>query len=216
MKIILSALVLLIGLTSFSQTATTDQKSQAILDKLSVKMKSLKSFTIEFSTNIKNTASGVNDNLIGKGGVKGDKYYVSFGDNTIISNGIKSWTVVKEEKTVYEADAEEEDEESINPKKLLTIWEDGFKNKYIKEMTLNNEKVDVINLHPKNASDAEYHTIIVYISKSKNELKKVVMKMKDGTIMTHTMSKFVSNPTLADTKFVFNKAKFPGYTVIKD
>lgn len=193
-----------------------DAKAQAILDKLSSKMKSQNSFYIEFSANIKNTSTGTNESETGKGWVKSNKYYASFGDNTIISNGLKTWTIVKEEKSVYESDADEDDEESINPKKLMTIWESGFKNKYSKEITLNGAATHVIYLYPKNPSSVEYHTIILYISKDKNELKKVVMKTKDGTTMTYSLTKFTADATIADSKFVFDSKKYPGYNVIRD
>jgi outer membrane lipoprotein-sorting protein len=209
---ILFTLFTLVAFTSFGQ----DAKSQGILDKLSTKMKSQKSFYIEFSANIKNTTSGTNESETGKGWVKGSKFYASYGENTIISNGVKTWTIVKEEKSVYETDANESDEESMNPKKLMTIWESGFKNKYEKEDKLNNEAVHVINLFPKNPAKVDYHTITVYISKTSNELKKAVMKSKDGTTMTYSLSKFTSNPEIEDSKFVFDLKKYPGYNLIKD
>ena len=209
---ILFTIFTLFSLTSFGQ----DAKSQGILDKLSTKMKSQKSFYIEFSANIKNTTSGTNESETGKGWVKGSKFYASYGENTIISNGVKTWTIVKEEKSVYETDANESDEESMNPKKLMTIWESGFKNKYEKEDKLNNEAVHVINLFPKNPAKVDYHTITVYISKTSNELKKAVMKSKDGTTMTYSLSKFTSNPEIEDSKFVFDLKKYPGYNLIKD
>lgn len=208
-------LVTLLALISFG-TFAQDAKSQGILNKLSSKIKAQKSFYVEFKANIKNSSASVNENETGKGWVKGDKYYASFGNNTIISNGVKTWTIVKEEKTVYAADADEDDEESINPKKLMTIWETGFKNKYVKETTVAGQAVHMINLFPKNPKSTDYHTITLYISKAKNELVKVVMKMKDGTIQTFTMSKFDGGVAVSDSKFVFNKAKFPGYTVIQD
>ncbi len=213
MKIYLTLLLSLIfGLQSFAQ----DEKAQPILDKLSAKMKSQNSFYVEFSANIKNSSLGTEENETGKGWVKGDKYYASFGENTIISNGVKTWTIVKEEKSVYETDADEDDEESINPKKLMTIWESGFKNKYGKETTLGSETVHVIYLYPKNAGAVEYHTIVLYISKTSNELKRVVMKMKDGTVMTYKLTKFEANPEISDSKFVFDVKKYPGYTLIRD
>lgn len=208
----LASLFIILSFTSFGQ----DAKSQGILDKLSTKMKGQKSFYIEFSANIKNTTNGTNESETGKGWVKGNKFYASYGDNTIISNGVKTWTVVKEEKSVYETDANEDDEETMNPKKLMTIWESGFKNKYEKEDKLNNEAVHVINLYPKVPAKVDYHTITLYISKATNELKKAVMKTKDGTTMTYTLTKFTSNPTVEDTKFVFDIKKYPGYTLIKD
>lgn len=213
MKLILSICLVVLGTTvAFGQ----DAKSQGILDKLSTKMKGMKSFYIEFSANIKNTDSGQNENETGKGWVKGNKFYASYGENTIISNGVKTWTVIKEEKSVYESDASEDDEESMNPKRLMTIWETGFKNKFDKEDKLNGETVNVISLFPKNPSKSDFHTIILYIGKADNELKKATMKSKDGTTMTYSLTKFTSNPDVDDTKFVFDKKKYPGYPVIKD
>lgn len=204
----------LTAFASFGQDK--DPKAQEILDKLSKKIKGYSSFYIEFSANVKNSSNGTNESETGKGWVKGNKFYASYGENTIISNGIKKWTIVKEEKVVYITDADEEDDDAVNPKKLMTIWESGFKNKYSKETTLNNETVHVINLYPKNPGSVDYHTITVYISKDSNELKKVVIKTKDGTTMTYSLTKFEGNPTIGDSKFVFDKTKYPGYKEIND
>jgi outer membrane lipoprotein-sorting protein len=211
MKLFFSFLILLLVSNSFGQ----DTKSQAILDKLSLKMKSYKTFYIEFSALIKNTTSGQNDNEIGKGWVKGDKYFANYNDNTIISNGVTTWSIVKEDKSVYEADSDDS-EESLNPKKLMTIWENDFKNKYTKEGKLNNELVHVINLTPKQLDKSDYSSIVLYISKSKNELKKVIMKLKDNTTMTFSLTKLTVNLAVDDTKFIFDKKKYPGFSVIKD
>ena len=199
----------------FNNLFSQDTKSQAILDKLSLKMKSYKTFYLEFSAVIKNTASGQNDNQIGKGWVKGDKYFATFGENSIICNGIKTWSISKEDKSVYEAENDASDE-SLSPKKLMTLWEKGFKNKYEKESKLNAEIVHVINLYPKNVAQSDYLSISLYISKTKNELKKATMKLKDGTNMTYAVSKLTVNLAIEDAKFIFDKKKYPGYSVIKD
>ena len=130
------ALLLFIILSFTNFTFSQDTKSQGVLDKLSIKMKALKSFYLEFNAVIKNTASGINENQNGNGWVKGNKYNATYAGNTIISNGMKTWTIIKEDKTVYESDAND-DNDGINPKKIMTIWETGFKNKYVKEELLN-------------------------------------------------------------------------------
>ena len=188
MKLIFSLLILFLVSNLFGQ----DIKSQAILDKLSLKMKSYKTFYIEFSAIIKNTTTGQNDNEFGKGWVKGDKYFANYNDNTIISNSVMTWSIIKEDKSVYESDSDDS-EESINPKKLMTIWENDFKNKYTKEGKLKNELVHVINLTPKQLDKSDYSSLVLYISKSKNELKKVIMKLKDNTTMTFSLTKFTVN-----------------------
>ena len=91
----------LIGLV-FANLYAQDTKSQAILDKLSLKINNYKTFYVEFTALIKNTSTGQNDNTIGKGWVKGDKYFATFGDNSVISNGLKTWNIAKDDKSVYE------------------------------------------------------------------------------------------------------------------
>lgn len=210
MKFLIFAISLM-SLTSFAQ----DSKADGIVKDLSSKIKADKSFYIEFSAKITNSASGLDETETGKGWVKDNKYHASYGENTIISNGLKTWTIVKEEKTVYVMDAEDDDEESMNPKKLMTMWESGFKSKYVKETSFGGTQVHVINLYPKKPGDVEYHTITLYISTS-NELKKAVMKTKDGTTMSYTLSKYQANPSVSDSKFAYDASKYPGYKKVED
>lgn len=207
-------------LTIFLLTSTIafgqDAKADGILDNLSEEIKKMNSFYIEFSANIKNNITGTDENETGKGWVKNDKYYASYGDITVLSNGMKTWTIVKEEKSVYEVDADEEDEETMNPKKLMTIWETGFKSKYVGEVKLSGETTHKINLFPKNPGSVEYHTITLYVTKSSGDLKKVTMKTKDATTMSYTISKFQPNPSIPDSKFIYDKKKYPGYVLIRD
>lgn len=211
MKQILFILAVFASTFSFSQ----DEKADKILSTFSNKVKSAATFYVEFSANIKNASTGANDNNTGKGWVKADKYFASYGDITRLSNGKKSWTIIKEEKSVYISN-EDNDSESINPKKLMTMWDTGFKSKYEKETKIGEETVHLINLYPKNPKSADYHTIVLYISKSTNELKKAILKGKDGTVMTYTVTKLQFNVDAPDSKFVFDKSKFPGYQIIED
>jgi outer membrane lipoprotein-sorting protein len=193
-----------------------DEKSQGILEKLSEKMNESTSFYVEFNVNIKNSATSAEQNETGKEWVKGDNYFALFGDNTVISNGVKNWTIINEEKTIYVTDVEDADDENVNPKKLMTIWENGFKSKYGKETTINGETIHLIYLYPFSPGTVDYHTVILHISKSTGELKNVIINMKDGTIMTYSVSKFTSNPVIDDSKFIFNKGNYPGYIVVQD
>jgi len=207
-------IMFLCGTTSYSQSET-DVKADKILSVFSKKVKGSTSFYVEFSSSVKNAISGANDNNSGKGWVKGDKYCATLGEITRISNGKKVWTILKEEKSVYISD-EDADEESINPKKLMTLWDSGFKSKYEKESKIGNESVHVINLYPKDPKNAEYHTIVVCLSKDGNDLKKATLKGKDGTTINYTVTKLQFNVDVADSKFVFDKAKHPGYQLIED
>lgn len=201
-----------VSVVSFGQ----DSKAETVLESMSSKIEDMTAFYIEFSASVKNTENGTNFSETGKGWVKGQKFYASYGENTIISNGTKTWTIIKDEKTTYVTDADDDESANMNPKKLMTLWETGFKNKYEKESTLNDVAVHVVNLYPKDGNDTDYHTIVLYITKSSSELKKAVMKANDGTVMTYTVTKFTSNPTVEDAKFVYDSKKYPGYELVYD
>lgn len=214
-KLTMKNILLLVSLFAVTFLNAQDDKADKILTTFSNKVKNSSSFYIEFSANIKNSSNGTNENNTGRGWVKGDKYYASYGEMIRISNGKKNWTILKEEKSVYVSD-EEGDEESINPKKLMTLWDTGFKSKYEKETKVGEVPVHQINLYPKNPKSADYHTIVLYIGKNDNELKKAILKGKDGTVMSYTVTKLDFNVDASDSKFVFDKSKYPGYQVIED
>jgi outer membrane lipoprotein-sorting protein len=212
----MNRLILLVAfVASVTGMYAQDAKAQGILDKLSAKIKDQKSFYIEFKASITNSSSGKNESFTGKGWVKGKKFFANYGENTIISNGTKTWNVVKEEGTAYETSVDDDDSESMNPKKLMTVWEKGFTNKYEKEEKLGDEMVHVIYLYPKDKKSAEYSMIILYIGKDDNELKKTILKSNDGTKKTISITKFTSNPTIEDSKFTFDAKKY-GVSVVKD
>lgn len=209
-------LVIALLVITSSVFAQSDEKSEKILNNMSKEIKAMNSFYVEFTMNVKNPATGEDSSQKGVGFVKGEKYYAALGDNVLISNAMKNWTVVKEEKVVYQSDVDYDDEESMNPKKLMTIWEEGFKSKYAKTLTLNGKKVHQINLYPTNPAEVNYHTITLYIGVDSQDLQKAVMKTKDGSTMNYTINSFVKNKKVEDSKFVYNPQKFPGYQLIRD
>ncbi|MGB0934050.1 MAG: LolA family protein [Lishizhenia sp.] len=208
MKIFTLTLTLLLA----SSVGFAQDKSKTILDQLSQEMKALKSFYVEFEMKTKNASTGQNDTDKGNGFVKDNKFFATLGSNTILSNGLKIWTISNDDQVTYESDADEDDEESINPKKLMTIWENGFKSKYVGEKDGKHQ----INLYPTNPGEVEFHTITLFLNSSDNGLYRAIMKTKDGTQMTYTINKFTKNTNVTDTKFVYNPAKYPGYELIKD
>lgn len=212
MKLILTSLFL----STFFVFAQSDAKADKILDALSNEVKGLNSFYMEFVLEIKNNATGENSKQQGNGYVQGDKFNATLDKNEIVSNGMKIWTIVHEEKVVYESDADDEDEESINPKTLLSIWETGFKSKYVKEDMVDGKKVHVINLFPVNPAEVQYHTITLFVDAGGKDLNKAIMKTKDGTMMTYKVSKMSKNIEIDKNKFVYDARKFPGYQLIRD
>lgn len=206
MKTYLLTFALLFNAAFFAQ----DNKAQDVLNKLSSKIKAYKSFYLEFKSTVHNAQSGVDEASTGKGWVRGDKFYTVFGDNTIISNGIKVWVVSKDDKSVYVSSVND-DEQMMNPKKLLQIWETGFNSRYVKE----EGGAHIIDLYPKNPGKNQYHTIQLKVNSSSNMIQSVYLKMKDGTNMKYEIVKFSGNIEVPDSKFVYDKRNYPGYEEVE-
>lgn len=209
---------LIIGLLFITSTlfAQSDKQSSTILNKVSSEMKAMSSFYMEFTVHTKNSATGEDSNIKGSGYVKGNKYYAVLGNNTLISNGFKSWSVVKDEKVTYQNDVDPDDDDAITPKKLMTIWENGFKSKYNKEVKIDGKSYHQIDLFPTNPANVNYHTITLFIGTETNQLYRAIMKTKDGGIVTYTINNFVKNKPVSDSQFVYNPQEYPGYKLIRD
>lgn len=210
MKTIITLIVTtLISISSFAQE--TDTKAKAILDKLSAKTKAYTTIKAEFQYSISNKNEGINESQTGKIQIKGDNYYLTIQGQDVISNGKGMWTVLKESKEIHLNDLPDEDEEDyISPNKIFTLYEDGFKYKFVKE----ENGIQIINLYPNAAEEKSFHRIVLYINKAKTQITKVKVYGKDGSIFTYKIKTFTPNQTIPDSKFIFNKANYPGYEII--
>lgn len=207
-------LVLLVGLSSVAYSQT-DAKAKAILDKVGAVTKTYKTLKLTYSLSII-SPEGSPISQKGKAYIKGDKYFVSTPDQTILSNGSKIWTFIKSDNECYVRDADDSDDDVLKPSKLLTIWEKGFTFKYSKQTEYKGKKVEEIYLYPKDKAKSKYHTIILKVDTQKNQIVHVHIKGKDGTHMKYSMGNFQPNTPIADSEFVFNKAKHPGVEVIEE
>ena len=203
------ALTTLISLGSFAQEV--DTKAKGILDKLSAKTKAYKTIKAEFKFTMSNKAEGINESQTGKIQIKGDNYFLSIAGQDVMSDGKSVYTVIKDAEEVQINDIPDEDEEDfISPNTIFTLYETGFKYKYLKE----DKGMHIINLYPKNAEEKEFHRIALFIDKAKNQINKVKIFGKDGSTTIYSIVSFTPNSTIPDFKFTFDKAKNPGYEVV--
>lgn len=203
-------LLMLGGVAIAQNTTEQDPKAKKILDKLSKEMKSYSSISIEFKSTIK--GSDINESSNGKAGIKGNSYFYKDDQQKIWSDGESVWNLPLDEDVCYKTEVEE-GEDAINPKKLLTIWEDGFKYKYIGETTKGGVKVDEIKLYPKNPGKSQYHQVKMYINKSTGKIHSMNIKTKEGITLGYTITKFTPNVELKSSQFKFDPSKHPGIEV---
>jgi outer membrane lipoprotein-sorting protein len=200
-------------LLSATLHAQDDPKSKAIMDRLIAKNKSYTSFEADFSSRLVNTASKLDVKQEGNVKVKGKRFRLTLPDNTVINDGTALWAYSKKSNEVQVNDPAEMDQE-LDPSKLLTVYEKGFKSQFVEEKAdATGTVVQTIKLFPLDPSKKPYHTVILGIDKNKVELRTAQVLYKDGNVVTYTLKRFVGNPELAEGNFVFDKAKFPGVEI---
>lgn len=207
-------ITLLVGLMFFSSLAVIAQDAKAILDELSKKAEQYKSMKADFDYQMLNENDGIDETQTGSIVTQGEKYHLNIAGQEIISDGKTMWTVINEAEEVQVNNVPEEnemDEEYISPTKILTLWEKGFKYKYDQSTNINGQAHHIINLYPQNPEGKSYHTIKLFINKSKMEVSKIIIKGKDGTDFIYTIKNFKTNESIPASTFNFNN---PDYEVI--
>jgi outer membrane lipoprotein-sorting protein len=202
--------LLFAGLLAFNMNAQEDAKAKGILDKLSAKTKSYSTIKADFQYSIVNKTDGLNETQSGKIDIKGNSYLLSIQGQDIISNGKTIWTHIKESEEVQINSVSEDDDEGISPNKIFTMYETGFKYKYVDEKN----NIQTINLYPKDAESKAYHRISLMIDKTKQQITEVIIFGKDGTQTTYKIKSFTPNTAISDTHFTFNKSKHPNVEII--
>lgn len=184
-----------------------DPKAKVILDEVSIKTKSYKTMKIEFSYKMENKNEKINESKSGILFVKGDKYKLEFGEQTVYCDGKTVWTYLKESNEVQINNVQKGDD-ALNPVQLLNSYEKNYKFKHIKTEKQSGKNVDIVELYPNKSKS--FIKIKVIIDNVAKQIVSSSMQDKKGSTFTYTSNKLTPNVELADTYFNFNKAEFPG------
>ncbi len=206
-------LLLLFSLSSaMSLPAQDDPKSKAIIDKLMAQARTWKTFEADFSSRLQNGKDKLDVKQQGSMKVKGSKFRLVLDKNTIINDGKTLYTYSKESNEVTLSDPAEMDQE-LDPAKLVTQFENGFKSQFVEERMENGVATQVIKLFPADPAKKPYHTVILAVDKAKTQPRSIQVLYKDGNSVTYALDRFNANVELADDLFAFDKARYPGVEV---
>jgi outer membrane lipoprotein-sorting protein len=101
----------------------------------------------------------------------------------------------------------------MDPSSVFTIYEKGFKSKFIAEKTVAGKAVYQIELFP-DKKDFEVIKIAIDINKATSMIQSALLTGTDGNIYTITVDKFEPDNEIQDAEFVFDTKKYPGVEVI--
>lgn len=196
--------------SSFAQNA---EKAKVILDKVSKKTKSYSTISADFSFSMENLQEEISESNEGTILIKGDKYKVSLMGVDTYFDGSAIYTHLIEAEEVNITSPDPEDEETLNPATIFTIYEKGFKYNYIGDGSENGKDFYEIDLYPENR-DKPYSRIKLRILKDDMTLYTLQQQGKDGNIYTVVVKSMKTNMPLDDGTFVFDKSKNPNVDVI--
>ncbi len=194
--------------------AQSDAKSKSILDKVSAKYRSLDAMKANFTFTLSNPKVKLNE--VQKGTLitraKANKYQVNLGSTQIMSDGKVVWTYLKADNEVQITNVDLS-ADGINPAKIFTLYENGFRSKYIGTKVISGKSNAVIELYPLKANSA-ISKLTLHVDPNQSTITNAIINEKTGNIYTYAVSGFVPNIKVSDATFSFNAKSFPGVDVV--
>jgi len=187
--------------------AQKDKRAQTILDAMSKKYQSLKSYQASF------TYAGAGGTSKGDLTVKDDKFRLLLGGQEVFTDGKTMSTYIKESNELNVQDYDAGSGSELNPTQIYTIYKRGFDYRYLKEVKQGGRMLEVIELTP-NRDKSNIKTVQISVDKADKSVRNWEIVNKDGKRTTYTITKFTPNVSVPDTYFAFDKSRHPGVEVV--
>jgi outer membrane lipoprotein-sorting protein len=200
---------------AFQAGAQTDEaaKAKEILNKVSAKTKQYQSIKADFSFELENLQDKIKETQDGSILLKGGKYRITLMGVVNYYDGKTLATWMKDAGEVNISEPDMSDETMLNPANIFTIYEKGFKLKYIGEKTIAGKTMYEIDLYPEDRNKP-FSRVKLMINKEAMQIHSFMQQGKDGNNYTITLKKMETNVAAADSDFVFNKSANPKVQVI--
>jgi outer membrane lipoprotein carrier protein len=207
MKRFLSALF--IGASLVAAAQEQDPKAKAVLDEVSAAAKNHRTIQSDVVFTVYNKDKKLADKPQSwKIQVKGQKFRLDIPGTTIVSDGKTLWNYNKDAKEVTIKNFDPDNDE-MNPAKIFTMYETGYKYKYVKEEKVGAAMTHQIDLYPSiKPEKKKFHTVKLYVDKTKKQIVQLKMLMKDGGMQTYDVKSFKANAEISDNVFVFDTKGF--------
>jgi outer membrane lipoprotein carrier protein len=200
MKKLLS--IIFICSSLFLSAQDQDPKAKAVLDEVSKLTKTYKTILADvlFTMYTKENKPAEKPQAW-KIWVKGEKFKLDIPGTNIVCDGKTLWNYNKDAKEVTIKTFDPANEEQ-NPSKIFTMYENGFKYKYVKEEKVGAVLCHVIDLYPSvKPEKKKFHTVKLYSDKKKKQIVQLKMMMKDGSSQTYSVKTFKPNVEMPDNMF---------------
>ena len=199
-----------IGQSELNSTEKSDPKAKMLLDQLKNKYESLNSLQVDFDLIIEFPAQAP-DVQSGMMLQKGKMYAIDFSHQKVYNNGEHLWLHLKaaEEVQLYNASQFEDSEDSLDPDRLLRIYETGdYAYAITYEGKYEGKQISQIEFKPIDRN-SEYAKMRLTVDKANQFPLELIVFSKDGSRYTLKIKGFKENPTLLDQIFTFDSKANP-------
>jgi len=203
MKQILTIIVLFTAIVSIN----AQDKSKALLDKVSSEISSYQTMTLKFDYSLDNTAEGVHQETNGIAYLKGDRYHIAFLGSVFIFDGKQTIVIIPDDEEINITEGDMEDEGVMTPSKLLSFYKEGYTYKWDLKVVEDGKNIQFIQLIPID-SNSELGSMLLGIDLDTNQIYKLIETGKDGVVTTFKIISFKSNEDLNDELFRFDRAQY--------
>ena len=189
------------------------KKAKEILDKLSAKYKTYSSIKADFKYTLEIRSAKETQVQSGTLYIKKDKFQLDMEDQVVMTDGKTMWTILKDAKEVNINKYDPKQMDFI-PTEMFTMWEKGYLYGYSGDETDKAGHIlQVIELTPDDKKQS-YFKVKLFIDKAKSTIVKTELYEKNGNVYTYEITNFVPNFKVEEKMFSFDKALYPGYTVV--
>jgi len=193
--------------------AQSDAVAKSILAGVSKKYRSYSVVKADFSYILINPQANINETQSGTLLVKSsqNKYKVNVGEQELISNGAIQWTYLKKDNEVQISEIDNSSD-ALNPAKIFTMYEKGFKYVYLGDTKLSGRVYQNIELAP--LQTRSFSKIKLRIDKVNKQISNIVVNDKNGNVYTYTIKSFTPNVNISDATFTFDPKAHVGVDVV--
>lgn len=195
--------------------AQQDTKAKQILDEVSTKTRSLETISVDFIFTMENNAMDIHEKNAGKLQLKGQKYVVDLPELgvKVFSDGQTLWNYMEDGNQVTISNLEDGGSELMDPSTVFTIYEKGFRSKYLGEKMEGSKACHQIELYP-DSKEYDVNKIVISIDKAEKMIKSAQLHGTDGNLYGVEVEKMNTGMTLPDSYFVFNPKDYTDIEII--
>lgn len=208
----IAALIFLgFGIGAFAQS---EIKAKEILAEVSKKYRAYDVVKTDFSYTLENPQAKIKETQLGTLFVKSklNKYKIILKGQELISDGKNQWTYLKADKEVQLSEVDNSSD-ALNPAKLFTIYENGFKSIYTNDSQNNGKTVHNIDLTPLDGKRS-FFKVRLQIDKLSKQIMNAVIFDKNGNKYTYAIKTFTPNIKVPDSTFAFDSKLYPGVELV--